>query len=57
MKKCWRCGVRFDEPIIVEYRENLDGENGWATFQRQFCPICGNEDFEEEQEDAKETDV
>lgn len=49
MYYCLSCGRSFDEPHKHTYRENLDGENGWATFTEQTCPYCGGEDFEEEE--------
>ena len=45
--KCTNCGAVFDEPTIYEYRENLDGEHGWATFVEMLCPECGCDDLED----------
>lgn len=31
MHRCEICGERFDEPLIVSWREDLDGEGHWET--------------------------
>lgn len=51
MFRCDWCGGTFDEPDKQTVRENLDGEHGWWEHTEQYCPHCGSEDFEEEQED------
>lgn len=51
MMICERCGAVFDEPTIYEYRENLDGEHGWATFTEMYCPECGSDDLEDINDD------
>lgn len=48
---CTRCRAVFDEPMIYEYRENLDGEHGWATFTEMYCPECGSDDLEDINDD------
>ena len=54
MYRCEICGNVFAEPVRVKYRENLDGENGWATFTEQTCPYCGGEDFNEEENEYED---
>lgn len=51
--KCESCGAIFFEPYIYEVRENLDGENGIETRTVAECPSCGEEWFEEVEDDAE----
>ena len=51
--RCLICGVRFDEPVVRVYRENLDGENGIETRTVAECRYCGEEWFTEVEDDAE----
>ena len=51
------CGCEFREPAVRRYRENLDGENGWATFYEELCPECGSDQFEEIYEEDEDDAV
>lgn len=52
MYRCECCGARFDEPSRYPLRENLDGERGYETRIAESCPWCGDEWFEEVEDDA-----
>ena len=56
MLRCNRCGEEFYEPATRTFTENLDSENGWWTHTEEYCPCCGNQDFEEVSEDDEEDD-
>lgn len=51
MMICRCCGCRFAEPIVRRVKENLDGENGWWTYTEKFCPACGDDNIDEEEND------
>ena len=55
MYKCDSCGAEFDEPRTYIERENLDGERGIFYAQRAVCPYCGEEWFEEVEDEEAET--
>lgn len=52
MYRCEACGVLFDEPSRYPMRENLDGENGWETRYVACCPWCGEEWYEEVEDES-----
>lgn len=49
--RCRICGVRFDEPAVRVYRENLDGENGVEVRREICCPVCGEQYIEEDEDE------
>lgn len=49
--RCRICGVRFDAPVVREQKENLDGENGIEVRRDMYCPVCGEQYIEEEDDD------
>ncbi len=51
MFRCEICGVRFDEPLILRRREDLDGEGHYETTTQVLCPICESPYFQEDRED------
>ncbi len=53
MYQCESCHAIFTEPYTYMERENLDGENGWYYAERAVCPYCGEEWFEEVEDDAE----
>ncbi|MDY5510169.1 hypothetical protein [Dysosmobacter sp.] len=52
MHRCEICGERFDEPLIVSWREDLDGEGHWETSLQVLCPVCKCPYNQEEEEPA-----
>lgn len=52
MYRCGGCGTRFNEPLVLTGREDLDGERGRETRREVLCPACGCPYFEEDDEDA-----
>ena len=54
MWRCFDCERSFDEPVVTVHHENLDGENGWWTYKEIFCPYCGSEYIEEDEDAEKE---
>lgn len=54
--RCRICGVRFDEPAVRVYRENLDGENGVEVRRETYCPVCGEQYIEEEDDDEQDAE-
>ena len=50
---CSCCGAIIYEPRAVTSCENLDGENGVETRTVAECPFCGEEWFEEVEDDAE----
>ena len=54
MLRCELCGEEFQEPDTRRVTENLDGENGWWTYDKPYCPFCGSEDIDEATEDEPE---
>ena len=49
--RCRICGGRFDEPAVRVYRENLDGENGVEVRRETYCPVCGEQYIEEDDDE------
>ena len=49
--RCRICGVRFDEPAVRVYRENLDGENGVEVCREICCPVCAEQYIEETEDE------
>ena len=47
---CFDCGAEFDEPNVRVRLENMDGENGWQEWHERFCPCCGSEEVDMENE-------
>lgn len=50
MYKCRACGVKFNEPDLVEYDcESYAGVGSMFadhhTAEYEACPVCGSEDF------------
>lgn len=43
--------MRFDEPAVRVYRENLDGENGVEVRREACCPVCGEQYIEEDDDE------
>lgn len=54
--RCRICGVRFDEPAVRVYRENLDGENGIEVRREVYCPVCGEDHMEEVKDDEQDAE-
>ena len=54
MFRCDWCGEEFLEPDTRRVTENLDGENGWWTYNEPYCPRCGSADIEETEDDEDE---
>lgn len=52
MHRCEICGEQFDEPLIVSWREGLDGEGHWETSTQALCPVCKCPYIHEEEETA-----
>ena len=48
---CYVCNQHFDEPKIVLYTEDVNGEGAYQNFYCPVCPLCGSECIEEEWED------
>lgn len=44
--KCMDCGATFDDPIITERREDMNGEGAWMTWYEYHCPECFSEELE-----------
>ena len=52
MYKCAFCGTEFDEPKQITERSWYEG---WPMDERfSVCPVCGQDQFEEEPEDDPE---
>lgn len=51
--QCESCHAKFSIPYTYPVRENLDGENGIETRTVAECPFCGEEFFEEVEDDAE----
>lgn len=49
--KCEACRAVFFEPFTYQAQENLDGESGLEVRTVSQCPYCGEEWFEEVNED------
>lgn len=49
--RCRICGVRFDEPAVRVYCENLDGENGVEVRRETYCPVCWEQYIEEDDDE------
>lgn len=58
MRRLWECsdcGEKFDEPIVNERMEDMNGEGAWFKWIEYHCPVCGSEEIEwdfVEEEDA-----
>lgn len=45
--RCRWCKATFDEPNIVSYEEDMNGEGAWFTWHELRCPECGSEEIDE----------
>lgn len=45
--RCQCCGAAFDEPDIITYREDMNGEGAYQAFYIAACPDCGDDYIEE----------
>jgi hypothetical protein len=52
MYKCWNCEALFEEPVYKEFTEEYEawGHIADISYTESYCPICGDEDFEEIEE-------
>ena len=49
MRRLWECsdcGEKFDEPIVNERMEDMNGEGAWFRWIEYHCPFCGSEEIE-----------
>ncbi len=52
---CENCGALFDEPECKCWRES-HGEGIVEDWEIPVCPVCGDEDFEEIENDVYDED-
>lgn len=46
---CEICRTRFDEPLVRDWWETMDGDGNAEHFHQVLCPICGSPYFHEEE--------
>lgn len=47
MYKCEICKIIFDEPLIKNKKEDMDGEGHFERSKKVVCPICLSPYFDE----------
>jgi len=56
MYKCNHCQAIFEEPVVKRFKEMHEWWGAMVPYEytEVYCPECGEEDFEEYQEDEEE---
>lgn len=53
MYKCEICETIFDNPLIKDWKEDMDGEGHFEHFKQVVCPICFSPYFDELKKETK----
>lgn len=56
MYRCWNCDAVFEEPVYKEFTEHYEawGREFSEKYTESYCPKCGDEEFEEIEEEEDE---